>query len=94
MNDAKTGWKSFINLCARADSPKRLEELFTTFLTPEEQKQLPDRILLVKELLSGERTQREISADLHISIAKITRGSNLLKGLSPELVEYLKENIK
>lgn len=89
----KEGWKTFINLCLRAKTFERFEEILKTFLTFEEQAQIPDRILLIKELLKGKKTQRDIAKDLKISIAKITRGSNLLKTLDPELKKYLKDSI-
>lgn len=92
MNNQE-GWKGFVDLCCHAKSVKQLDEIFKTFFTLEEQAQMADRVLLVKALLSGEKTQREIAADLKISIAKITRGSNQLKTTDPVMLEYLKENI-
>jgi TrpR family transcriptional regulator, trp operon repressor len=93
MNN-KPGWKSFVELCSQTQSAEQLDAILKTFFTLEEQAQMADRVLLVKALLSGEKTQREIAADLKISIAKITRGSNQLKTTDPELLEYLKTQIK
>jgi TrpR family trp operon transcriptional repressor len=93
MHTKKEGWLPFINLCSQAASDQELERIFEIFFTYDEQDQLADRIVLLKELLGGKKTQREIAADHHISIAKITRGANLLKGMDQEMVDYLKEKL-
>nr|NGX61904.1 Trp operon repressor [Chlamydiota bacterium] len=76
-------WKRFLNLCTKMDSAQQFEKLFTLFLTPAERDDLALRLALVKELLKEEKTQREIAADLGVSIAKITRGANMLKTTPP-----------
>ena len=70
------------------------DELFDLVLTLEEKKDVADRCLIIKALLEEEKTQRKISADLQVSIAKITRGSNSLKIIGAKLRNYLKEKIK
>lgn len=79
------GWRSFLKLCRAAKGEKELDELFWLLLTPEERKDISTRILIVKELVRGEKTQRQIAKDLKVSIAKITRGSNFLKTTSTTL---------
>ncbi len=86
---SEEGWWRFLELCAALKKPEQLGELFDLFLTIEEKEALALRYLLIKELLEEKRTQRQISADLHISISKITRGSNALKIISNQLREYL-----
>lgn len=86
-------WDYFLTLCASATDKKQLNELLEFFLTPQEKESLKTRCLIVKALLEETKTQREISAEHEVSIAKITRGSNELKRISPELKEYLKENL-
>ncbi|MCB1084045.1 MAG: trp operon repressor, partial [Simkania sp.] len=54
---------------------------------------LSKRILIVQELLNGEKTQREMAKDLQVSIAKITRGSNELKGIDEKLKQFLKRSL-
>jgi TrpR family trp operon transcriptional repressor len=61
--------------------------------TAEERSSLETRCLIIKALLDQKRTQREISEDLNVSIAKITRGSNELKRISPKLREYLQDTL-
>lgn len=84
------GWKEFITLCLAAKDDKQLSEIFDLFLTLEEKESLAMRLLIVKELLTGKKTQRQIAKDLNVSIAKITRGSNALKLINPHLLKLLK----
>jgi len=88
---AKTqeGWRDFLRLCHAAKSPKQLDELFSFLFTLEERNAVGMRVELIDELLKGQKTQREIAADLEISIAKITRGSNALKIISDRLKKFL-----
>lgn len=88
----QAGWRSFIKLCLAAKNEKMLSSLFNLFLTSDEKDSLAMRTLLIIELLKKNKTQREISKDLNISIAKITRGSNELKRMPPKLIDFLKKN--
>lgn len=83
------GWLDFLRLCRETKSSAQLDELFQLFLTPEERSAIRWRVELISELMLGEKTQREIAADLGISIAKITRGSNALKIISNSLKNFL-----
>lgn len=85
----KKGWRTFINLCRHAQSEQHLDALLQLLLTLDEQEQLAMRVQLLKSLLKGDKSQREIAETLGISIAKITRGSNALKTISEELQSYL-----
>jgi len=91
MNQA--GWRSFIKLCLASKNEKMLSSLLDLFLTQEEKESLALRCLIVLELLKQEKTQRDMAEDLHVSIAKITRGSNELKRMPPKLIEFLKEKL-
>jgi len=51
-------------------------------LSAEELNAVNARTLVYKELLLGEKSQREIAKTHNISIATITRGSNNLKSMS------------
>ncbi len=84
-----SGWHCFLELCHSTKDTKLLAELFELLFTPEEKDSLETRCLIVKALLDQQRTQRQISEDLKVSIAKITRGSNGLKRISPKLKQYL-----
>ena len=87
------GWHYFLTLCMGTQDEKVLSELFELLFTPEEKTGMETRSLIIKELLQKQKSQRQISADLNVSIAKITRGSNELKRRSPQLLQYLQENL-
>jgi len=87
------GWRSFLKLCLASNNEKTLSSLLDLFLTLEEKENLALRCLIVVELLKQKKTQRDMAKDLHVSIAKITRGSNELKRMPPKLIEFLKENM-
>jgi TrpR family trp operon transcriptional repressor len=86
---ASNGWNQFLTLCRATESTQQLDQLFSLLFTLEEKDQLAMRVQLVKELLKGEKTQRQISQDLKISIAKITRGSNALKTVDESLKAFI-----
>ena len=92
MNPA--GWRLFTKLCLASKNEKMLTTILDLLLTHEEKESLATRCLIIMELLKQEKTQREMAEDLHVSIAKITRGSNELKRVTPQLIEFLKENSK
>ena len=85
------GWKSFVELSAKMASSGHLEEFLDLFHTLEEKKDLGLRLLLVRALLEGKLSQREIAQELGVSIAKITRGSNALKITSEKLKKLIQK---
>jgi TrpR family trp operon transcriptional repressor len=89
----KDGWRYFLTLCMGTKNEAVLTELFELLFTPEEKTGMETRCLIVKNLLDKQKNQRQISADLNVSIAKITRGSNELKKRSPELLRYLQDHL-
>jgi TrpR family trp operon transcriptional repressor len=89
----KTAWKSFLNLCLASKDADELSLLLECFLTLEEKKDITDRYLIVKSLIDDKLTQRDLSQQLNVSIAKITRGSNALKSIQPKLRKFLEKNI-
>ena len=88
------GWWRFLTLCRGSQSNAQLDSLLDLLLTHEEKQSIATRVLLSQALLKGKQTQREISEDLGISIAKITRGSNALKAASEPLKQYLQRGKK
>lgn len=85
------GWHVFKQWCLASKNEKMLSALLDLLLTSEEKESIASRCLIVMELIKHEKTQRDIAADLNVSIAKITRGSNELKRVSPNLIAFLKE---
>ena len=73
------GWHVFTKWCLASKNEKMLSSLFELLLTQEEKESIASRCLIVMELLKHEKTQRDMAADLNVSIAKITRGSNEIK---------------
>lgn len=94
MTFNKDGWQDFLKLCAKITSPEELGQLFDLFFTIEEKETLASRFLIIKSLIEGNLTQREIAESSKVSIAQITRGSNALKIISPELKDNLKKRLK
>lgn len=88
-NTDEDGWWRFLELCRKAPDSKMLSELLHLFLTHEERKDLGTRYLIIRDLTEGKKTQREMAQDLSVSIAKITRGSNCLKEITPALRSFL-----
>jgi TrpR family transcriptional regulator, trp operon repressor len=88
------GWRQLIELCRHAHSDEELEKLFELLFTLDEQEQLATRVELLRALLKGDNPQRTIAEQLNVSIAKITRGSNALKTISPQLRQFLLEQLK
>lgn len=92
--NTEDGWWRFLKLCTQAKTIEKLDVLFTVFLTIDERHDLAGRYLIVKELLSEEKPQRQIAQELKVSIAKITRGSNQLKMIDEKTRNFLVNNIK
>lgn len=88
------GWRYFLKLCTGTKDEAILSELFELLFTPEEKTGMETRCLIIKELLDKQKNQRQMSADLNVSIAKITRGSNELKKRSSKLLCYLHDQYK
>jgi TrpR family transcriptional regulator, trp operon repressor len=88
MNEKKLlekGWRKLLKILRHST---QLEELLNILLTSEERAGLSKRILIIEALLKSEKTQREISKYLNVSIAKITRGSNALKNSGLSLKKF------
>ena len=88
-----TRYSDFAQLCAEAEQQGLLQEWFAFLFTPAELEAIFKRMILTKALLDQKLTQREMAQNLEISIAKITRGSNALKQISPQLKLFLQHNL-
>ncbi len=81
--------KQVIDFLINSPSKQLSYELFLFLFTSQELEQLTARFEIVQSLVQAKKTQREIAAELGLSIAKITRGSNELKRISKDLKAYL-----
>lgn len=88
----KTGWDLFLKWILACKNQEELSKLFDLLLTAEEKESITTRCLIVEELISKKKTQREIADALKVSIAKITRGSNELKRMPQSLIDFLAKN--
>lgn len=89
-------WEQFLTLLKEAVEEDKLETFFSLFLTPDERGSLGLRVQIVQALLQGEASQREIQQNLNTSAATITRGSNMLKTLDQDFLQWVngKLNVK
>lgn len=88
-SESEEGWQGFLKLCSKTDKIELLSQLFDLLFTFEEKETLSSRYVIIKLLLENKLTQREISEKYKVSIAQITRGSNALKIISPQLRQQL-----
>ena len=93
MKSDLKGLGAFLSICLKVESFEELDRLFDLFFTIEEKNILSSRYLIIKELLGGRLTQREIAKAHSVSIAQITRGSNALKRIDLKMEQFLKEEI-
>lgn len=87
------GWKTFLKLLEAAKSAGELDDLMQALFTFEEKDQMALRIELLSELLRKQKPQRQIAGELGVSIATITRGSNLLKSIKTKLRTFLEKHL-
>jgi TrpR family transcriptional regulator, trp operon repressor len=93
QENSHDGWRSFLTSAAALKTHEERQAFFELFLTIEERKDVADRYLIVRDLLKGEKTQRDMAETLHVSVAKITRGSNSLKTIGEDLRNFLMKHI-
>lgn len=85
--------KDFINLCSQIEDPALLEEFLNLFFTIEEQQTFRSRMIILEALLKKDLSQRDISQTYKVSISQITRGSNAIKRISKDLLNFLERNM-
>ena len=90
----KDSWSNFLDLCLDIKTPEDMNNLLKLFLTIEEERAISNRYLIIKHLLDGKKSQREISKDIGVSNSALTRGSNGLKIIDSKFKEYLIEKMK
>lgn len=91
---SEDGWSGFLKLCVKIGTAEKYRKLFDLILTIEEKENIAQRFLIIKALMEGKLTQREIAEKFKVSIAQITRGSNALKIIDEDLKKFLKIGLK
>lgn len=86
-------WQQFIQLLRQAMQENREEELLSILLTLDEKTSIGLRVQIIRSLLNKDATQREIQQLLQTSAATITRGSNMLKTLDPEVRQWIHQKL-
>lgn len=81
--------KMLYRLVADIPSLKSAEKVLEDLLTPQELAVIAERLQIVK-LLSKGATQREVAAELGVSISKVTRGAHVLQYGTGALSKLLK----
>ena len=75
-------WFQVIQLLKRQQDMETLHDMMSVLLTREEREAIGSRLAIMRALISGEESQREIAWRIKVSITKVTRCSNYLKTLS------------
>ena len=86
-------WNAFLEMLRTSVAEGREEDLLTLLLTPDERDVLGLRMQIVYQLLAKRAPQREILQNLNTSAATITRGSNMLKTMPYEFVNWIREEL-
>ena len=75
----KEGWRLCLQSLTDAVRGGRLEAFLEILLTEEEIDDLSKRCLILAELKEGRKTQRQIAADIGVSLYKVSRGAHALE---------------
>ena len=70
----------------------KAQDFLTLLLTPDERDAVGLRLQIVAQLLD-KTSQREIQQNLNTSAATITRGSNMLKTMDPDFINWVKSQL-
>lgn len=86
-------WQEFITLLEKAVSENKIEALLSMLLTADERSSLGLRVQIIRALLNNQHSQREIQQQLNTSAATITRGSNMLKTVEPNILLWVNQKL-
>ncbi len=86
----KSGWEGFCQAILDCKNIEELDVFLDVFMTISEKEAIIRRFALVKELITTKKSHREIAKDLNVSVANVTRGSNLIKVKKPEIEHIMK----
>ncbi len=87
-------WQALVERFSQSAQQQQLDEMLQFFLTPDEREALLVRAKIFQGLLDKSGSQRQLSQDLGVGIATITRGSTELKKHTPEERKQLEQFLK
>ena len=88
-----SAFKEITQILSEIDDPEDIEQFLIEIMTENERKDLSLRWDLMRKLHDG-IPQRAISAELGISLCKITRGSKILKSEDSIITRILKGKMR
>jgi trp operon repressor len=71
----------------------KAQDVLTLLLTADERDAVGLRLQIIAQLLDKNLPQREIQQNLNTSAATITRGSNMLKTMDPEFIDWIRNQL-
>ncbi|OOF36342.1 trp operon repressor [Rodentibacter heidelbergensis] len=86
-------WQAFLAMLQTAFEQGKAQDLLTLLLTADERDAVGLRLQIVSQLLDKNLSQREIQQNLNTSAATITRGSNMIKTMDPNFMEWVKAQL-
>ena len=86
-------WNAFLTTLQTAFEQGKAQAFLTLLLTPDERDAVGLRLQIVAQLLDKNLSQREIQQNLNTSAATITRGSNMLKTMDPDFINWVKSQL-
>ena len=86
-------WNAFLAMLQTAFEQGKAQEWLTLLLTADERDAVGLRLQIVSQLLDKNLSQREIQQNLNTSAATITRGSNMIKTMDPDFMQWVKQHL-
>lgn len=86
-------WNAFLTMLQTAFEQGKAQDFLTLLLTADERDAVGLRLQIVSQLLDKNLSQREIQQNLNTSAATITRGSNMIKTMEPDFMEWVKQQL-
>ncbi len=87
-------WTKVLQMIEKAVDEGNQQTLLSIMLTADEREALVTRAKILDMLLNQQCSQRQISQELGVGIATVTRGNNELKNRSDDELKVLSELLK